>query len=260
MNVTRRGFLKLSSAALISLALPVRSPAEVFRIPVLMYHDIGTPSNESETVAPAQFAAQMEWLYTEGYRAVSIAELGELSRRNTGNVVLITVDDGHVSFMNYGFYLLREYGFKATVNVIGRYVGGFVTDNHPCLSWDECRYLVQSGLVEIGCHTYDLHHRDERASPDAALDDFNDKLGQDLRQFQLLYAQQLGKRADILAWPYGMYSMKSVEIAKKAGFKYLLNSDARPVKHERDLAYVPRLAVTSAASLVKFRSFFEGNP
>lgn len=259
MNITRRSFLKLSSAALMSLALPNGSPAAVSRIPVLMYHDIATPSNEIETVAAAQFAAQMEWLHAEGYRAVSVAELAALRAHNTGKVVLITADDGHVSFMDYAFYLLREYGFKATVNVIGRYVGGFSTSNHPCLSWDELRYLMQSGLVEVGCHTYDLHNRDERALPAVSLADFNSRLERDLLQFQRIYSEQLGKKAEILAWPYGMYSIESVRIAKKAGFNYLLNSDVRPVKYERDLTDIPRIPVKNSVSLAKFRGLFEEN-
>jgi peptidoglycan/xylan/chitin deacetylase (PgdA/CDA1 family) len=149
-----------------------------------MYHDIGTASHEYETVAPAQFAAQMEWLYSAGYDAVSLAELGALFARNAGKVVIITVDDGHASFMDYAFYQLREYGFKATVSVVGKYVGGYTHENHPRLSWDECRYLRKSGLVEIGCHTYDLHDRQERSSPAASLDAFNEKLEQDLLRFQ----------------------------------------------------------------------------
>jgi peptidoglycan/xylan/chitin deacetylase (PgdA/CDA1 family) len=260
VNITRRGFLKLGSATLLLLALPEGSTAAVSHIPVLMYHDIGIAPNEKETVAPAQFAAQMEWLYAGGYRAVSIAELGAQYALNAGNIVLITVDDGHVSFLDYAFYLLREYGFKATVNVIGGYVGGFVNENHPRLSWDECRYLMQSGLVEIGCHTYNLHDRDVHSSPDAALAEFNNKLEEDLNRFQRVYAQELGKKADILAWPYGAFNLRSIEIAKKAGFKYLLNSDVRPVKYERDLVDIPRLAVNNSTNLVKFRGFFKSSP
>jgi len=256
MKVTRRGFLKLGGAALLSLALPDGAAVAVTRIPILMYHDLGTAAHERETVAPAQFAAQMEWLYAAGYSAVSVAELGALYARNAGKVVLITVDDGHVSFMDYAFYLLREYGFKATVNVVGGSVGGFVNENHPRLSWDECRYLMQSGLVEIGCHTYNLHDRDAHASPAASLAGFNEKLEQDLLRFQRVYARELGKNADILAWPYGLYDQKSVELAKKAGFKYLLSSEGRHVKYDADLSDMPRLTVDNTLDLAKFRNYF----
>jgi peptidoglycan/xylan/chitin deacetylase (PgdA/CDA1 family) len=257
MTITRRDFLKLGSAAVISLALPAPSPAAVFRIPVLMYHHIGAPSKEYETVLPAQFAAQMEWLYTEGYRAISIAELGELSVQNAEKTVLITVDDGQVSFIEYAFYLLREYGFKATANVIGRYVGGYVDENHPRFSWDECRYLMKSGLVDIGCHSYNLHDWNGYPSMAAAISAFNAKLEQDLTRFQQVYKRELGKSADILAWPFGIYDQKSLEIARKAGFKYFLNSDNRYVEHERERVDIPRLIVHNAVDLAKFRSMIE---
>ena len=257
MIISRRGFLKLSGAALISIALPEGTGAAAFRVPVLMYHHFEALSQEYETVAPVQFAAQMEWLYGEGYRAISVAELATLPVRDAGKVVLITADDGHTSFIDYAFYLLREYGFKATVTVTGRHAGSFVNEYHPRLSWDECRYLAQSGLVEIGCHTYDLHAQEDRASPEAALADFNGKLEDDLNRFQQLYRRELGKSADILAWPYGRYDRKSIEIARKAGFTYLLNSDGRYVERDSDRSEIPRLAVHGRMDLQSFRSMVE---
>jgi len=257
MMITRRGFLKLSGAALLSIALPQEPAAAELRIPVLMYHHIGAPSQEYETVAPAQFAAQMEWLYGEGYRAISVAELETLSVRDPGKVVLITADDGHTSFLDHAFYLLRDYGFKATVTIIGRHVGGFVDENHPRLSWDECRYLMQSGLIEIGCHSYNLHEQLGRSSMAAAIAGFNEKLEEDLGLFQQVYKREMGKSADILAWPYGIYDQRSVAIAKKAGFKYLLSSDERYVERESDRSDIPRIAVHNKMDLEKFRSMVE---
>jgi peptidoglycan/xylan/chitin deacetylase (PgdA/CDA1 family) len=257
MIITRRGFLKLSGAALLAIALPEGSAAAAFRIPVLTYHHIGEPAREYETVAPAQFAAQMEWLYAEGYRAISVAGLATLPVRDGDKVVLITADDGHLSFLDHAFYLLREYGFHATVTVIGRYVGGFVHENRPRLSWDECRYLMQSGLVEIGCHSYNLHEREGLVSPAATLAGFNQKLEEDLGRFQQIYTREMGKSADILAWPYGIYDQQSIAIARKAGFKYLLNSDGRYVERENDRSEIPRLAVHNRMDLEKFRSMFE---
>ena len=256
MNITRRGFLKLSSAAIFSLAFPPRSSAAAIRIPVLMYHDIGFPADEYETVAPVQLGVQMEWLYAEGYRAISLAELGALSLRDAGRVVLITADDGHASFMDFAFPLLREYRFHATVNVVGSAVGGFVNENHPRLSWDECRYLMRSGLVEIGCHTFN-HDVDLRAPRADALVEFNRKLAEDLLAFQNRYERELWKRAEIIAWPYGVYDSDSIVIARRAGFKYFLNSEGRPIMNEQDRYDVPRLVVNNTMDLAGFRRLFE---
>jgi peptidoglycan/xylan/chitin deacetylase (PgdA/CDA1 family) len=258
MIITRRTFLKLGSAAVISLTLPTRPYAAGLRVPVLMYHHVGAPSREYETVLPAQFAAQMEWLYAEGYRAISVAELGALSDRDAGKTVLITADDGHVSFLEHAFYLLREYGFKATVNVIARYVGGYVNEDHPRLSWDECRYLMRSGLVEIGCHSFNLHEWETYPTTAQAISAFNAKLERDLDRFQRIYKRELGKSVDILAWPFGIYDQKSLEIARKAGFKYFLNSDNRYVERESERVDIPRLIMSNAVDLAKFRRMIEG--
>lgn len=248
----------MSSAAICSLAFPARSPAAAIRIPVLMYHDIAVPADEYETVAPVQLAVQMEWLYAEGYRAISLHELGALSFRDAGRVVLLTADDGHVSFMDFLFPLLREYRFHAAVNIVGRAVGGYVDENHPRLSWDECRYLMRSGLVEIGCHTYS-HDADLRAPRTDALAAFNRKLAEDLVMFQTLYERELGKRAEIIAWPYGFYDGDSIAIARRAGFRYFLNSEGRPAMHEQDRHDIPRLVVNNTMNLAGFRRMFEDN-
>lgn len=258
MNMTRRHFLRLGGAALVALSCPRSGAAQTVRIPILVYHDFAAPANAVETVEPARFAAQMEWLYGQGFRAVSLAELRKLDFRNPGRTVLLTVDDGHVSFMEYAFPLLREYGFPATVNIVGRYVGGYADENHPRLSWDELRRLSASGLVDVGCHTFDLHDGLRYASRTDALAALNKGLERDLSLFQEACARELGKRSEILAWPYGFYDRESMTIAVRAGFKYLLNSEGRPLLRREDLDDIPRVAVSNGTDWEGFRNLFGG--
>lgn len=260
MNLTRREFLKLGGAAVLFLPFPEYAAAEAVTIPVLMYHDISHQVREQETVLPPLFAAQMEWLYGEGYRAISLGELDSLDVESARHVVIITFDDGYTSFMDYAFPLLAEYGFKATINIIGRYVGGFVSGNDPRISWDECRYLIRSGLVEIGCHTYDLHTWYGRATRTSAVAAFNEKLVQDLSLFQGEYMKEIGRPARILAWPYGMHDSKSIEIAKQAGFHYLLSSDNRHFVKDRDQYDIPRLSIEHDTDIRLFRERIERRP
>jgi len=223
MSLTRRAFLKLSGAAVASLPFIRHAAAAGVNVPVLMYHDISHQQREEETVSPALFAAQMEWLYGAGYRAISFAELGSLTEEKAKRAVIITFDDGYASFMDYAYPLFTEYAFKSTINLIGSLQGG----GEPLLSWDECRFLVQDGLVEIGCHTYDLHRWRGDLPRSEALASFNEHLPQDLARFQQVYARELGRRAKVLAWPYGIYDDTSIKIARQAGFDMILSSRHR---------------------------------
>jgi peptidoglycan/xylan/chitin deacetylase (PgdA/CDA1 family) len=99
----------------------------------------------------------MEWLYSNGYSAISLSRLKDSQLPE--KAVVITFDDGYASFMDFSFPLLQSYRFKATINIIGNAVGSYLpmAGNRPMLSWDEYRYLTAGGIVDLGCHTFKLH-------------------------------------------------------------------------------------------------------
>lgn len=258
MNLTRRQFLKLSGAAVLTLAVPRHGQAQAVRIPVLLYHDLSIHPGEEETVMPSAFASQMEWLYGMGYRAVSLEESDSLDADRARRAVIITFDDGPASFMDHAFPLLAEYGFKATVTVIGNQVDGVASSHDPSLSWDECRFLMKSGIVEIGCHTNALHVWGRGSSPALTLAAFNEKLGKDLAAFQDRYHRELGRPATILGWPYGRFDGTSIEIAKKEGFRFILTSNRGYLERGGDHSAVPRWSVNHDTDLPAFRNYIEG--
>lgn len=257
MSLTRRAFLKLGGAAVVSLSLSRYSPAAAVNVPVLMYHDISYQQREEETVSPSLFAAQMEWLYGAGYRAIAFEEIDSLDAESMKRAVLITFDDGYASFMDYAFPLFTEYGFKSTINIIGKHMGGFMSGDDPRLSWDECRLLIKSGNVELGCHTYDLHAWFGTLSRAGAIAAVNKRLPQDLSLFQKVYTEELGRPVRILAWPYGRYDDTSIEIAKRAGFRFILSSNHRYFMPDGSRSDIPRFTIDNNAPLPLFRKILE---
>ncbi len=260
MNLTRREFLKLGGVAVMSLSFTELATAGAVSVPVLMYHDIAHRISDPETVVPPAFAAQMEWLYGMGYHAISFSELGSLSDQSAKRAVIITFDDGYVSFLDHAGSLLAEYGFKCAINVIGNSIGGFVSGNDPRLSWDECRYLARTGLVEIGCHTYGLHSWYGSQRRQSAVTVFNTRLEQDLAVFQKVYTREMGHPAMILAWPYGMHDGTSIEIAKRAGFAFILNSEPGYLRLDGDQRDIPRLTIGHNSDFSSFRTQIEMRP
>ena len=69
--------------------------------------------------------------------------------------LLITFDDGYRSNYELLFPLLQAYQMKAVVSIMV-YMQDVSADNF--LSWDMCREMADSGLVEIGSHAYSLHN------------------------------------------------------------------------------------------------------
>ncbi len=257
MSLTRREFLTLGGAAVLSLALPLRGTAQAAGVPVLLYHDLSVHQQEEETVLPSAFASQMEWLYGRGYRTVSFDEIDALDEASAKRSVIITFDDGPASFIDHAFPLLAEYGFKATVTVIGQQVSNVTSSLDPSLSWDECRFLAASGIVDIGCHSYGLHAWGRWFAQGRDLAAYDDALGQDLALFQDRCTGELGRPASVLAWPYGKYDKRSIEIAKQAGFRYLLTSTRGYFGKGGDRGEVPRWPVNRDADLPVFRKHIE---
>jgi len=256
-DLTRRAFLQLMATVVILPKAPFAAEAAptTVSVPVLLYHDISYEHSDDYSLHPRIFAAQMEWLYAGGYRAVSLADLD--SGASLERAVVITFDDGYASFIPFVLPVLQAYGFKATVSIIGQFIGSYISEwgVRPMLSWDEYRYLVQTGLVDLGCHTNRLHGYRQRG----ALGVSGDELLADLSAFQETFAAEMGARSQILAWPYGFYNENSIAVAKQAGFRYLLTSRKGVFQRRWGTTEIPRSNVTANEKLATFQSRIEVN-
>ncbi|MGQ9509176.1 MAG: polysaccharide deacetylase family protein [Thermodesulfobacteriota bacterium] len=252
MNLTRREFLKISAGTFFSsLLMRKESPTFPDKIPILLYHDISDSFKDDYTISPSQFAAQMEWLYSEGYQTLFFKEIDHFLLKGYKKIALITFDDGYASFMDFAFPLLQTYHFKATMNIIGEKVGTFITlgGNRPTLSWEEYHYLLRSGWVDLGCHTYSLHKQRGVLSVSEA------HLRRDLEKFQEVIKREIGKELEILAWPYGQFNEKSIDVSRDLGFKYFLTSTEGFFQKSFGWDRIPRLNINHKIDLVSFKQY-----
>jgi peptidoglycan/xylan/chitin deacetylase (PgdA/CDA1 family) len=236
--------------------LPRLSLAATRGVPVLLYHDISPEFRDDYTISPANFAVQMEWLYSSGFSAVSLADIDAAGGSLRERTVVITFDDGYASFMDYAFPLLQQYGFKATINLIGEYVGTYMDSmgRRPMFGWDEYRHLVSSGIVELGCHTRNLHRYGHLGVTGVG----DDVLADDLRIFREMMREQTGKYPDILAWPYGMYTRKSISVAVRSGFRHLLTSRRGFYEAGGNPLEIPRMNISNGTDFSAFQKYCGG--
>lgn len=252
MKISRREFICWCGALSASTCAPALALASV-GVPVLLYHDISDDFRDSYTISPSLFAAHMEWLHNNGFRAVPLRDIARSP--GNGKRVVITFDDGYASYMEYAFPLFREYGFHSTINVIGSLAGTFLHDggNRPLMAWDEYRHLLKSGLVDIGCHTHGLHLFAQKG----ALGISGETLRQDLRTFREVLRRETGKSTDILAWPYGLYDAKRIAIAREEGFRHILTSRNASFPVSGDIAEIPRRNINHLHDITSLRAWVE---
>ncbi len=168
MRMTRRRLAALVAAAVLAAAAggsgPIPAPgsaAEAWRVPVLMYHRVGTtltahdPITVSLTVMAPAFEAQLRLLSEAGYRSM---RLGDLWAGLVGHApvparrVVLTFDDGYDDGYAVAFPLLRRYGFTAAFFIVTSTVG---TPGHMTAA--QLREMAGAGM-EIESHGQ--HHLD----------------------------------------------------------------------------------------------------
>lgn len=208
-------------ARLVLLGQEPRSSREVV-VPILMYHRINvagpsTPAvSRGLTVDPVDFARQMSWLKRRGYRTVTQRELFDALFRGRPlgrRPILITFDDGYRDVFFKAAPVLSRHGFRATAYV----VSGRISNGDPSfLTWPMLRALERRG-IEIGSHT--VSHADlTRLSTQRAYGE--------LVTSRRALERALGHPVQSLAYPFGRYDARVVELARRAG--YLLATTTRP--------------------------------
>lgn len=205
-------------------------------VPVLGYHDINNDPDDHYSITPDQFQEQIEWLSDSGYDGLHLKDIDKAKE----NSIIITFDDGYHSYLDYAYPYLKELGFPATINVVGRWVGTTIPDikERKALNWDEIRMLHEEGVTSFGCHTHNLHSFKQRGVTQAS----KDELLTDFWIFQEEFFNKVGTEVDTIAWPFGLYNDLAIEAAKKLGIKYFLTSHSGYYDGNKDR--IPRLFIT----------------
>ena len=109
------------------------TPATSAQIPVLCFHDIGTPSSDAgstdyNNVTLADFTAEMAWLSSNCYATITptqyTAWLAGTPETLPAKPVLITFDDAFTNDFTEATPVLQQYGFHATAFIVTGYANG----------------------------------------------------------------------------------------------------------------------------------------
>ncbi|NTU46388.1 polysaccharide deacetylase family protein [Candidatus Roizmanbacteria bacterium] len=185
-----------------------------FKLPILMYHYVeayGDPKDvvrRGLTVNPETFEQELKRLVEGGYTMYFAKDMNDMLSGETQPIakgMVLTFDDGYEDFYTVVFPLLKKYHVKATVYVIYNYIDrkGFLTER-------EIQELINSGLVEIGCHTFD-HAYLKNMQYEAAR--------HQIIESKAKFEERFGIVVETFAYPFGAYDNNAVQLAKEAGYK-----------------------------------------
>jgi peptidoglycan/xylan/chitin deacetylase (PgdA/CDA1 family) len=192
-------------------------------IPVLCYHQFSHKRNSNIMyVSEDAFEQQMAYLKNNGFTVITMKQFVdfiEYRRRPPKKSVVITIDDGWKSAKTIAYPILKKYGFTAVLFVYSDLIKS--NQNSVTLSWDELRYLHESGVFEVESHT--LSHSDLTKVSE-------EQLQRELKESQRIINARTGASPVSLAYPYGVFNDRVVEAVKRnsyrAAFSVLRGSNA----------------------------------
>lgn len=136
-------------------------------VPILMYHAFteDPEAATSEVAYVGDFEAQVMALKEAGYHPVLYRDLvgyvchGEELPENP---IVLTMDDGYQSDLDLAVPILEREGFCATIAVIGCSMGKDTykdtgTPINPHFALEDAAPYVESGVLDIQTHSYDMH-------------------------------------------------------------------------------------------------------
>ena len=231
-----------------------------YALPVLMYHHLvadGEPCNDM-TVTAGRMEEDLKWLRDNGYHTVLPRELAD-GEDLPKKAVLLTFDDGYRSNYQLLYPLLEKYRMKAVISII-TCMPDLPADNF--LSWDTCREMTDSGLVEIGSHTNHLHNLGDRGGcfdpdgingiqrdPAESDEEFRARVLDDIQKSYDRITWEVG-RPSFFAYPFGVVEPEAEELVAEL---FPVTAVTRPgiTDLRKGTRQMPRLTVTMDAPLEK---------
>lgn len=209
------------------------------RVPIIMYHSISADESRlgEYVVSPQLFEEDIIYLKQQGYEAITVNELILHLRCGSelpDKPVIITLDDGHLNALTKALPIIKKHGFKMTVSCVGKWSEIAAEEAEPNEDYSYCdakdiTALRKSGIVEIACHSYNMHSLESRkgilqkdGEPD---EEYRAALLADIFKAQSFFDKSCGFRPNVFCYPYGYCSSLSEKTVKSAGFEASLGCE-----------------------------------
>lgn len=192
------------------------------KVPVLVYHTVGTSDMGKLQISVDKLEKQLNWIKKCGYKTLTMKEFVEWyeGKRNIPEKsVLITFDDGKQSVVKYAVPILKKNKQHATMFIAGHWVGreGFVSNA-------TVKKLKKGSVIDIESHGYIIHKLDNGKMP--AHKWSKAKLKTDCKKMNTRYG------CTVLCYPWGATS-KNLRLAlRETGVYHIAFTYARKGEYQ----------------------------
>lgn len=205
-------------------------------VPVLMYHSV-SDSGEYVVISPENFRKHLQAIRESGFTPVSLDDLiryVDYGFPLPEKPVCITFDDGYLDNYTTAYPMLKEFGFKATIFAIVSSVGketykNTTYDITPHFDYEQAKEMIDSGLISVQSHTYDMHQSTKFESGQAretvlrleneGLMDYITRFRGDVLTAKTILETELETPVIGFAYPLGKYNAITDYILKSNGIR-----------------------------------------
>ena len=196
------------------------SPDGFQTVPILTYHRFAESCESNMCMPRKAFENQMRYLSDNGYHVITAEQLMAFLEYRQGlpkKSVLITMDDGYRSVYKIAYPILKEFGYTATLFIYTDFIGV----SKMAVTWDQLKEMKADGFM-IGSHT--IGHSDlTRPQESEPEPEFLARIKKELYGSKKILDQKLAQNTFFLAYPFGYYDQRSMQMAKKAGYKVAMS-------------------------------------
>lgn len=271
-NVLKKAMGCFLSIGILISCICVRAHAT--ELPILMYHNLTTDATEtnSMTITQERFRLDMEFLQEYGYTPLLPADLiaiYEGTIKMPDKPVMVTFDDGYVSNYTLGYPVLQNTGMKAVIALITANIQ--TQESRPqdsvFLTWEEVRELSDSGIIEIGLHTHNLHNPQYggATAPDGingvhrlsgeTKEAYEVRVGADLQTGVSLIRQNTGVQTiNYFSYPFGACDRWMEGLLKEQGIRMTTSTNAKTADIKTGLLSLPRYGICMDKSVAQLLS------
>ena len=171
----------------------------------------------------------------------------ELKNNKLQRKILLTIDDGFLSFYENAWPILKKKKIPFILFVSTREVGA---NNY--MTWEQIKELSKENFVEIGNHSHTHEY---------LADESKELIVEDIKKSISIFKEKLGKNSEFFSYPFGEYSLEFKDIIESFGFKYAFGQHSGVMDETKDFYELPRYPINEKyGELKRFTSLTKTLP
>ena len=219
-----------------------------FGVISIMYHRFNESKYPSTNIQIDVFKEQINIIEEAGIKFIHPKKFYQsLSQSKDERKVLLTIDDGLLSFYNNAWPILKQKKIPFILFVNTREVGSY---NY--MNWSQLKELYNSENVEIGNHSH---------SHEYLVEEDYETIKSDIQKSIKIFKEKLGTNSDFFSYPFGEYSLEFKKIIKELGFKYAFGQHSGVIDETKDLWELPRFPINEKyGEITRFKTLMQTLP